>query len=753
MKKRIFFYLLCIFLSFGKLFAASLPADENPKNIFVLISYHLSQQWSNDLFSGFFDYTKNSARNLYIEQLDAKRFPLNEERRALFIENFNELYSDIDFDLVLLLDNSALKLINDNWTELPFLHGAKILAGGINAYDTAMICNIPQTIVIEEKSYHFDNVNEIRRLFPETKNIYCLIDHTLTGNVVRDDFMESLHEHELPADLAITFSKKGAFEATMTEISELPEQTVILILTYNRDGENRYIPTEKLMTRIAKVTDKPIFLSFDFYFSEKCPNIVGGKVLNGSRQGEILGVNAERLLRGDFPAEGTPQYDEFEWCFTYSAVEKYDLEDMLPEGSIIINQPKPFFEKYQWLPVTLLIISILAVLTIILFYIFNIALSQQLRLRTRAIKTIADKMEFLIENLPSGYIEVNSNDEIVVWNPYAEKIFGFKASEVLNKNIFMLLIAPEHHSKVREMKQRHLDNNTNGTIEIKNITKKKKIIDCEWFFTVQRDDNWQPIRNILIVNDITKKVRTKREREQLIENMKQMMLDQDRFMATSMHDLKNLLAPITAYTELLCSDELPPEKGKEVAVKLNNSLSTLTKTFIEMMNISKAKGELMSVQPRTFNLHTLIETAAGMLEELLRSKNITFRNDISPDQTIFADYNMTYSILTNLIGNAIKFTPEHGHISIFGKTVDTNMFEVSVRDDGMGIDEGKFQKMMEKNRYFSTAGTNGEKGTGLGLMLVKSLIANHGGVFTAVRNPEGGSTFSFTLPRVELPQK
>jgi signal transduction histidine kinase len=111
---------------------------------------------------------------------------------------------------------------------------------------------------------------------------------------------------------------------------------------------------------------------------------------------------------------------------------------------------------------------------------------------------------------------------------------------------------------------------------------------------------------------------------------------------------------------------------------------------------------------------------------------------------VFADSDMLKTILRNLVSNSIKFTPPHGKINI--KTENNPDFiTISVCDNGVGIDPQILPKLFDISEVITTKGTDGETGTGLGLLLCKGFVEKHGGKIWAESEPGKGSEFKFTL--------
>ena len=142
-----FFFVTCIYLSFSQNSSSS-----STKNIFILNSYHITQGWGNKFASGYYPFINNENYNLFIEQLNEKRIPFSPEIGKSFVNQYNTLYKNIHFDLIVALDNSALEFLNSHIDELNFLEGVPIMAAGINFFDSSMISNIPEAMVLREES-------------------------------------------------------------------------------------------------------------------------------------------------------------------------------------------------------------------------------------------------------------------------------------------------------------------------------------------------------------------------------------------------------------------------------------------------------------------------------------------------------------------------------------------------------------------------------------------------------------------------
>ena len=220
---------------------------------------------------------------------------------------------------------------------------------------------------------------------------------------------------------------------------------------------------------------------------------------------------------------------------------------------------------------------------------------------------------------------------------------------------------------------------------------------------------------------------------------------QDSFIASIVHDLKNLMVPIVSRSELLMMPTLSEDKRQYLLKQLNVSCVTMMDALNKMVGICKDRANRGNYHFETFKLSIPISEVIDILEENAEAKSITIRSHVPHDLAVFADKDSILSVVTNLVGNAIKFTPKGGEIIIDAEISDDDV-RVVVRDNGIGIDEERISDLLRNNHYYTTPGTNGESGTGLGLLLCDSQLRHNGSALEFSNLASGGTEFAFKLP-------
>lgn len=232
-------------------------------------------------------------------------------------------------------------------------------------------------------------------------------------------------------------------------------------------------------------------------------------------------------------------------------------------------------------------------------------------------------------------------------------------------------------------------------------------------------------------------------------------LDQlkDDFVSSVSHELRSPISAIDGYLELLMgrpTEQLPPEKRDKALRIMKESTERLAHFINDILDLAKIKAGKIHIMPRPFSVKTSAEAVLGLLQPLLDKKQLTGRLEIPAAITaIPADEEKIRQVLTNLVSNAIKFTPAGGQITVSARD-EGAMIAVSVNDTGIGIPKESLQEVFERFKQVRSArdqAAGAPKGTGLGLAIAKGIVEAHGGQITVASELGKGSAFTFRLPK------
>ncbi|MEI6434401.1 MAG: tetratricopeptide repeat-containing sensor histidine kinase [Bacteroidota bacterium] len=221
----------------------------------------------------------------------------------------------------------------------------------------------------------------------------------------------------------------------------------------------------------------------------------------------------------------------------------------------------------------------------------------------------------------------------------------------------------------------------------------------------------------------------------------------DKFFSIIAHDLKNPFSAILGFTELLTTDLQNLDKD-EIRYFLNNISNATTHAYTLLENLliwAQTQNKTIEFKPEVLDLKKAVDEAILLVDSQAMTKNINILSSISEKQLVFADLNLISAILRNLLTNAVKFTPQNGHVEISAR-LNENKVEISVRDSGMGIEKEHLHIIFSIENTKRRLGTAKEKGSGLGLTLCKEFTEMVGGTISVESEPGKGSTFTFTVP-------
>ncbi len=360
----------------------------------------------------------------------------------------------------------------------------------------------------------------------------------------------------------------------------------------------------------------------------------------------------------------------------------------------------------------------------------------QLLSREKSIKKENEEMTTILQSLYDGVIGLDENYKIIAFNKAAEKMTGYKPSEVVNKHIddvvqlyyenekiafaiYNSQLDPQIN-KIREKGMR-LVNNRGDHLTVSLTTSPIVFEDKKTGY-------------IIAFHDVTK--------EQQLEEMK---ID---FVSMAAHELRTPLTAIRGYATLLEMQKakMLDDAGKQLVQRLLISSDNLSNLIDNLLSVSRIERNVFSVEKRPLKIESIISNVIDTLKHQTATKKQNLTMHIQPNlPTVMVDPFRITQVILNLVSNASNYTKEGGHISI--KAVKReNSVEVSIADNGQGIPKEALPKLFTK--FFRVSGVleQGSKGTGLGLYICKSIINMHNGKIWATSDIDKGSTFTFALP-------
>tara|TARA_R110002153_G_scaffold268169_1_gene432748 strand:- start:1916 stop:3964 length:2049 start_codon:yes stop_codon:yes gene_type:complete len=229
------------------------------------------------------------------------------------------------------------------------------------------------------------------------------------------------------------------------------------------------------------------------------------------------------------------------------------------------------------------------------------------------------------------------------------------------------------------------------------------------------------------------------------EALTQINSNQDRLFSIVGHDLRGPIISLNEILTLYLEDPEGKDYFEKFAPQLKEDLEQVQFTMDNLLHWGKTQMQGNTINVRSISVRNELDVILQLYRNEINKKGITINNQVAVNHSVFADLQQFNVIFRNLINNAIKFTPNEGMITIKTKIKDKNLV-IQVSDTGVGMTESDVQKLFSDTENFSNYGTNLEKGTGLGLRLVKAMVIKNSGEIIVKSEPNKGSQFIVQLP-------
>ena len=232
-----------------------------------------------------------------------------------------------------------------------------------------------------------------------------------------------------------------------------------------------------------------------------------------------------------------------------------------------------------------------------------------------------------------------------------------------------------------------------------------------------------------------------------LENMNKM---KDKFFSIIAHDLRGPFSGITKYIELIIEDK--ESASKEEICDALQSIHTASKGLYQLMENLLSWAQLQNKNSQTqksdIKVESLFKEVIAAIDLNAQVKNIEISLEATKELTLHGDYFMIKTAIYNLLTNAIKFTPENGIIKLKSSLENKNV-KIEVIDNGIGMTSEIRDSLFKISSKKSRNGTNGESGTGLGLILTKEFVEQNHGKINVHSTPNMGTTFEILLPHFD----
>lgn len=328
-------------------------------------------------------------------------------------------------------------------------------------------------------------------------------------------------------------------------------------------------------------------------------------------------------------------------------------------------------------------------------------------------------------------------------NPAWEKVLGYSVEELLAKPFLEFIHPDDRQATAQEVESQRKGE---GAVSFQNRYRAKDG-SYRWF-----EWNATPvIAGELIyamARDVTDLKQTQEALVRAKEEAERSSRFKGQFLSTMSHELRTPLNAVLGFSDLLTEERYGPlnDRQRRYVTHIHAGGKHLLRLINDILDLSRIEAGRLQLALEDVNLGSLFSEALDALRPLADKKNHTMTQEASPGLTVRADSTRFRQVLMNLLGNAIKFTPEGGKIELAARRAG-HMVRVEIRDSGPGIPAGEQKRIFEAFYRLRQSG-DATEGTGLGLAITQRLVELHGGHLALESELGSGSCFHFTLPLV-----
>ena len=371
-----------------------------------------------------------------------------------------------------------------------------------------------------------------------------------------------------------------------------------------------------------------------------------------------------------------------------------------------------------------------------------------------ALRQSEERFRLLVSGVKDyGIFMLDPEGRVASWNTGAERINGYQANEILGQS-FSRFYTPEDIAQNKPAEELRVAA-TESRVEDEGwrVRKDGSRFWASVVITAVRGERGELLGFSKITRDVTERKQIQEDLVRAKEEAERSNKFKDQFLSTMSHELRTPLNAVLGFSDLLTEERYGPlnDRQRRYVTHIHTGGQHLLRLINDILDLSKIEAGRLQLAIESVLVKTSFDEVVDSLRPLADKKSQTLVQQASSDLSVRADATRFKQVLMNLLGNAIKFTPEGGKIELAAHQLG-EVVRVEVRDSGPGIPPEEQQRIFEA--FYRLSQTDkAPEGTGLGLAITRRLVELHGGYLGLESQPGSGSCFYFTLPTVPTFQR
>ncbi|RKH60212.1 ATP-binding protein [Corallococcus aberystwythensis] len=344
----------------------------------------------------------------------------------------------------------------------------------------------------------------------------------------------------------------------------------------------------------------------------------------------------------------------------------------------------------------------------------------------------------ILEASPDGIVVLDESGRVAEFNPSAAAHFRLPSARAVGADFLSLSLPASLPASQRESVHAALLHDGGARrVETPCLRADGDVFPGELTFARVHADG--PPRTTVFVRDLTER--------KAVERMK------NEFVSTVSHELRTPLTSIRGSLGLLENGivgELPSQALDMVRIARTNT-ERLIRLINDILDLEKMESGMLELKLQPQTAQDLVEATLAGVQGMAETAHVTLRSDVEGAPQVKGDRDRLIQVLTNLVSNAIKFSPQGASVTVAAGLSGNGRVRFSVTDQGAGIPEEKLPRLFGRFQQLDASDTRSKGGTGLGLAISQAIVEQHGGRIDVTSPPGQGATFHFTLEALRVP--